>query len=260
MDIESDINRLLADDHAPVSALWLEEAQREYPYFALPAILYLQRTADISPTEREKLLSRIAIAFPDRCALYDLLGEDAKRFENFYPPIEEPATPTTNATLDSFLDRFGKTDDKETEILNQIIFNPTPDYAQMLIAEEAKEAAAGKRTASPAAKSENDLLIEKFIEQDAAAPAPPKTPVHTVTPPPFHPHSEPEKVQQPEAANDSMLSESLAKIYIRQHKYSKALEIIESLSLNFPEKSIYFADQIRFLRKLIINDNIKNNK
>mgnify|MGYP006910457241 FL=1 len=32
----------------------------------------------------------------------------------------------------------------------------------------------------------------------------------------------------------------------------KALEIIKKLSLNYP-KNAYFADQIRFLEKLIIN-------
>ena len=57
-----------------------------------------------------------------------------------------------------------------------------------------------------------------------------------------------------------MLSESLAKIYIKQRKYSKALEIIKTISLKFPEKSIYFADQIRFLQKLIKTETIKNNK
>ncbi|MDE7387199.1 MAG: tetratricopeptide repeat protein, partial [Muribaculaceae bacterium] len=51
----------------------------------------------------------------------------------------------------------------------------------------------------------------------------------------------------------SLLSESLAKIFIKQHNYQGAYEIISSLNLNYPEKSIYFADQLRFLRKLIIN-------
>ena len=40
--------------------------------------------------------------------------------------------------------------------------------------------------------------------------------------------------------------------------YSKALEIIQRLSLQFPKKNAYFADQIRFLEKLIINNNKKN--
>lgn len=53
--------------------------------------------------------------------------------------------------------------------------------------------------------------------------------------------------------DDSCFTETLAKIYIKQHRYDKALEIIEKLSLNYPKKNAYFADQIRFLEKLIIN-------
>ena len=47
------------------------------------------------------------------------------------------------------------------------------------------------------------------------------------------------------------LTETLARIYIKQKKYDRALAIIRSLYLNYPEKSIYFADQIRFLEKLV---------
>ncbi len=56
-----------------------------------------------------------------------------------------------------------------------------------------------------------------------------------------------------EGFEDSCFTETLAKIYIKQHRYEKALEIIKKLSLNYPKKNAYFADQIRFLEKLIIN-------
>jgi hypothetical protein len=49
----------------------------------------------------------------------------------------------------------------------------------------------------------------------------------------------------------------LARIYIKQGNYSKALEIIRQLSLDNPKKNAYFADQMRFLEKLIINSNKK---
>ena len=52
---------------------------------------------------------------------------------------------------------------------------------------------------------------------------------------------------------ESFFTESLAHIYIKQRKYERALEIIKGISLKNPEKNIYFADQIRFLEKLIIN-------
>lgn len=50
---------------------------------------------------------------------------------------------------------------------------------------------------------------------------------------------------------ESFFTETLAEIFMKQHRYDKALEIIRSLYLNFPNKSIYFADQIRYLEKLI---------
>lgn len=46
---------------------------------------------------------------------------------------------------------------------------------------------------------------------------------------------------------------SLLPSLIKNRKYAEALAIIEELNLKNPEKSIYFADQLRFLQKLIIN-------
>lgn len=53
--------------------------------------------------------------------------------------------------------------------------------------------------------------------------------------------------------SDSYFTETLARIYVKQKRYEKALQIIKNLSLKYPEKNVYFADQIRFLEKLIIN-------
>ena len=54
---------------------------------------------------------------------------------------------------------------------------------------------------------------------------------------------------------EGFLTLTLAKIYIRQQRYEKALEIMRKVNLNNPKKSAYFADQIRFLQKLIVNKN-----
>ena len=76
-------------------------------------------------------------------------------------------------------------------------------------------------------------------------------PVEPEEPAAEEPVEEVKPVQKPPQTDDSLLSESLAKIYIRRGNFRKAYEIISKLNLNFPKKSIYFADQLRFLSTLI---------
>ena len=69
------------------------------------------------------------------------------------------------------------------------------------------------------------------------------------------PENDADEVEQ---LDDAYFTETLARIYLKQRRYGKALEIIRSLYLNFPNKSIYFADQIRYLEKLVrINQKIE---
>ncbi|WP_167596193.1 hypothetical protein [Leeuwenhoekiella sp. ZYFB001] len=50
--------------------------------------------------------------------------------------------------------------------------------------------------------------------------------------------------------NDSLMTETLARVYVEQKNFSKAKQAYRILSLKYPEKSGFFADQIRAIEKL----------
>ena len=235
MNLSDDIEKLLDGDVAP-GQQWVDEAMQRYPYFTLPLLLHVKHTSD------NEALQRLAI----------MAGSAPAAFAHFYPDAQPGETPSVDSIIDKFLDTYAAgSNQKEIDALSNAIFNPTPDYADILAAQDD----------GAALNDKEDQLINSFIahsreqEQEVMS----QQPVVAQ-------HLQQEKVEQAAHDNvdnstqndDSMLSESLAKMYISRHKYSKALEIIESINLNFPEKSIYFADQIRFLRKLVLIETLKN--
>ncbi|MCG2462694.1 hypothetical protein K8352_18170 [Flavobacteriaceae bacterium F89] len=50
--------------------------------------------------------------------------------------------------------------------------------------------------------------------------------------------------------NDELMTETLAKVYLEQKKYKKAIQAYRILSLKYPEKSGFFADRIKAVKKL----------
>ncbi len=54
--------------------------------------------------------------------------------------------------------------------------------------------------------------------------------------------------------DEGFVTETLAEIYAKQGKYHKAIKIYEQLSLKNPEKKVFFASRIRFLREKLEYD------
>jgi hypothetical protein len=83
----------------------------------------------------------------------------------------------------------------------------------------------------------SDSIIDKFIETN------PKI-GHTTS----VINSEFDYISSNVFKEDALMTETLAKIYISQNNFDKAVESYKILSLKYPEKSSYFADQINKIK------------
>ena len=89
-------------------------------------------------------------------------------------------------------------------------------------------------------KSKKDSILEKFIKEEPQIKAPNSQKLDTEN-----------KARKSSEDPNDLVSETLAQIYIDQMLFQKALETFKKLSLKYPEKSTYFADQITQLEKKI---------
>ena len=96
------------------------------------------------------------------------------------------------------------------------------------------------------AKEKNFELIEKFIEKGAKLL--PQQKANDAS------RQKTEKINLAEPftqSPDTLMTETLAKVYMQQKKYKKAIQAYNILILKNPEKSGFFADQIRAIKNLI---------
>ena len=221
-----------------------------YPYFQSLRLLYLKNLYLLHDINFGAELRKAVLYVADRRTLFYLIEGDRYTLKSRKPSLlsakdleEEPSVDRTLSLIDAFLSTVPE------EHLPNNELDYAMDYTAYLMKEDEGTETSGTDGASAgeteAPKLRGHELIDGFIRKSETADTlPPKIQELPLDPP---------ESSSEEEMDDSCFTETLAKIYIKQHRYDKALEIIKKLSLNYPKKNAYFADQIRFLEKLIIN-------
>ncbi len=226
-----------------------------YPYFQSARLLMLQNLFLLHDPTFDEELRRAAIYITDRRVIFQMIEASHYRLSG-RRQHEEDAQPTpvadsdrdsrTLSLIDDFLDSIPQ--DEETTTRKR---KPTPadaavDYVAYLLESEEEE----QQTPADVPQLRGQELIDSFIESDKGKIVLNENP--TLTPLIDNPAGD-----EAEKQDYDVKTETMARIYIKQHNYLGALQIIKQLSLDYPKKNAYFADQIRFLEKLIINNNKK---
>ena len=223
-----------------------------HPYFQTARLLMLQNLYLLHDAAFDEELRRAAVYITDRKTIFQMI--EAAHYQlrqqlSSNTSSTSPASAPTSRTIDlidTFLDSIPQ-DEPSNEKPKR---KPTPadaavDYVAYLLAVEDDNT-----DAKPAPQMKGQDLIDTFLEQERG---------RIMLDLPEEPTEEDHDHE--EEGEEEYFTETLARIYIKQGRYQRALDIITRLSEHYPKKNAYFADQIRFLEKLIINSkNNSNNK
>ena len=228
-----------------------------YPYYQTARLLMLQNLYLLHDPTFNDELRRAAIYITDRKVIFKMVEEGHYQLRNIKTERDKKGQALTSeeqdsrtlSLIDDFLDSLPKEDADGGSKPKR---KPTPadaavDYVAYLLESETDEE---RQEAMDTPQLIGQDLIDSFIEQD-------KGKITLNENPTLKPEIEQDATEEAKEGEQGYFTETLARIYIKQGNYSKALEIIRQISLHNPKKNAYFADQIRFLEKLIINSNKK---
>ena len=232
-----------------------------FPYFALPKILaakYEKRNTGGSSTE---ILHWAAIQVPDRKRLKQIIEEkiDFLPFPEVIVDGETADASTLEEKSTGGQSGPGPTQDSRDEILRRLEENlnrfknnskkDAPENVQSDQQKELKsEAAAEDLIATIKKKEKKAILDARKKEQNDLIKAFNKKSIQMAT---IRENQDSANLtdlsKNSTTFNDRIVSESFAKLLVKQNNKQQAIEIYRKLILKFPDKSVYFAALIKEL-------------
>ena len=213
--------------------LALKAVIEEFPYFQSARALYLKGLKNQDSFKYNNELKVTAAYTADRTILFNYVTSLEADLKN-----KEEILPQVIAKISQEKLREKETDTEEMHLQKPLSFSTTESYSfNEWLQLAAKKPIVRKNETPVQEKLLKNNLIDTFIQNN-----PKITPLEKgrnfTTPIP--------KNKQ----DDALMTETLASVYLAQKKYENAIQAYKILSLKYPEKSGFFADEIKRIQIL----------
>ena len=230
----------------------VEEIIETYPYFQAAHVLNLKGLKKQNSYKYNQALKTTAAYTTNRTILFDFITSDALNLEK--KEAIEFKELTENEIVDleiveSSISTEESIDLIEKPILESLRIGEPLDFDKnekhsfnewlQLTSLIPIERDTDQTKKNPTKESKNFKLIDEFL--DAKPKLKPNKSIDLI-----------DISYESISENESLMTETLARVYLEQKKYAKAIKAFKILSLKYPEKSGFFADRIKavqFLQK-----------
>ncbi|WP_288982173.1 tetratricopeptide repeat protein [uncultured Flavobacterium sp.] len=240
----------------------LENIVLQFPYFQAARALHLKGLYNQESFRYNYELKKTAAYTTDRTVLFEFITS-----ENFIAIQQDKIDEIQKALLNIEVHQIEeivvspkteihsaeetiitKSTDEKLEIGKPLPFTPTEKHSFQEWLQLTKFAPIERNFEENQPKIDSDKqkkidIIDKFIEAN-----PKITPVKDIT-------KAPANITKSDEEPTHLMTETLAKVYLEQKKYNKAIQAYEILILKYPEKSSFFADRINEIKNLQQNNN-----
>ncbi len=264
----------------------LKEIIEKYPYFQSARVLYLKGLKNEGSNQYNQALKKTAAHTTDRSVLFDFIttADYNKDFTSKKQHKVQEELNNIEVTAPKEISTFiSDTSSYDEKVLNADLFEKKIDENETTISEEKlvigkplefssnethsfqewlkisslptaierteknnlendQEIIETDKEPTKNKKLSNVALIDKFIISK-----PKISPVKKTV-------SLKNLAQENSFSSNELMTETLAKVYLEQKNYKKAIQAYRILSLKNPEKNSYFADRIEELKKIELNN------
>lgn len=248
----------------------LEEVLKNYPYFQAARGMHLLGLKNTNSYLYNAALKKHAAYTTDRSWLFEIITADA--FNNTTeigspeqnlnensegtPPQASAQASAQAPELTSALETETQTAELSLDMGKPLQFNKNDRHSfEQWLSITSSFSEATSKNKKQSSLSEDKNAKETASETDEKALKMAQIDAFLAQNPKINSQKEPQEEIDLKASiklnKEALMTETLARVYLEQKKYKKALQAYKILSLKYPEKNSFFASQIKSVQKLI---------